>query len=153
MKLFQFYLIDSRVFLSTQCNQIYLKRSIYMLLMGKSKKNIVSTPTPYTESERNIKWTSIKIQLAQLNLEHVLRDEDKIGINNFIKKGQDYVTTLDLPVYSRVMEINFYNDKKKKTGINLKFNKIRVMGESDDNPINKLNKIQEEIAQAQLLNN
>jgi hypothetical protein len=113
--------------------------------MGKNKKIKVKEPIPYTEAERSRKITTILIQLSQLNLEHVLTEEMHHHIQTFIKTGKSYDEILDLPQYSRTLEIHLENDKRQQTYINIKFNKIRIEGEGDKNPINKLNTIQEEL--------
>ena len=108
----------------------------------KNKK--VKLPRPFTEEQRNKKVMSIYMQLMNINILHVLTNEIKSKIDNFIKTGEPYSAILDLPEYSRVLEINFINDmnKQHENYIRLKFKRIRVEGD-ENNPINKLNKIQE----------
>jgi len=110
--------------------------------MPKTKK--IKVPQFYTQQERDKKMNAIKIQLVQINKYHLLLPEHLKAIDEFVKNGTDYSTICDLPEYSRVLEIKLINNKREQTYINLKFNKITVDGE-DDNPINKLNKIQQEL--------
>ncbi len=109
--------------------------------MKKKTKTDKQENKLYTEAERSRKISRIMLQLSTLNIEHVLSDEVTKNIHNFIKTGQDYNTTIDLPTYSRVLEISLNNDKSKKTYMNLSFKKIRVADEN--NSINELNKLQE----------
>lgn len=112
--------------------------------MGKKKrtKKIIKTePEYYTEDERRNKISKIMLQLVTLNMEHVLSEEVTQAIHKFIKTGDDYTTNIDLPTYSRILEISLSNNKQKKTYINLVFKKIRV--DDENNPINELNKLQE----------
>lgn len=112
--------------------------------MGKKSHKIRTTePVPYSKKERENKVKMVYFQLVQIDMYHVLTDNHKQQIEKFIKDGTSYVDTIELPAYSRVMSINFVNDKRndKKTGIGLKFNKIRV--DDDNSPINKLNAAQE----------
>lgn len=119
----------------------------------KNKKNNKNNPLPYTQQERSDKMFKIKMQLIQLDMEQVLNDEHKKAISEFIKTGKEYNVSVYLPQYSRTMDINLINDKRKQMGISFKFHKIRIPDEdSDKNPINKLNILQEEILQAQMLN-
>lgn len=111
----------------------------------KLKKDKVYTPLRYNETERNKKVMLIRMELVEYRMDHVLTPEIMVKINNFIKTGEDYIDTIHLPEYSRKMEIQFINDKKQQSFIRFKFIKIRVEGEDDENPINKLNKLQEEI--------
>lgn len=124
--------------------------------MGQKKdksKNKEKLPIPYSQQERKDKMFKIKMQLIQLDMEHVLTDENKKAIDEFIKTGKEYNVSVDLPQFSRTMDIVLINDKRKQMGINFKFYKIRIPDEDNEkNPINKLNILQEEILQAQMLN-
>ena len=113
--------------------------------MGKKKNKKEKTIQLYTESERNNKITKILMQMATLNLDHVITTEIRSHIMEYIKKGKEYCEIIDLPQYSREMVINLFNDKNKQTFINLKFKKIRIDNENDKNPINKLNTLQEDM--------
>lgn len=110
----------------------------------KKQKNMIG-PKPYTESERNAKMTAITFQMLQMNISHLVTDDLKKHMTEFIKHGTAYQEKIDLPEYSRIMNVNFINDKGQETFIKLAFKKIRVEGEGDENPINKLNKLQEEL--------
>ena len=105
---------------------------------------------PYTEQERSKKITGIMLQLSSIDMSHVLTREIHDAIQKFIKTGESYNAKIDLPAYGRIMEINFVNNKKEETYIKFLFKRIRVDGEGNENPINKLNKIQEEILQDEL---
>lgn len=118
--------------------------------MGKKIKE--KKPLLMSQKERSDMMFKIKIQLVQMDMDNVLDEQDKQGIYEFIQSGKEYIRTVELPSYSRTMNINLINDKRKKPGIGFKFNKIRVVDENDEeNPINKLNVMQEEILQAQIL--
>jgi len=106
---------------------------------NKKQKKVV----PYTEDERNKKIAKIMLQLITLNVDHVITDEIRENINIFIKTGKEYHTSLELPTYSRTLEVNLVNDKNKGTDMKLLFKKIRVKNEDDAHPINKLNILQE----------
>ena len=108
----------------------------------KGQKEYV--PTPYTKDERERKITLIKLQLVDLNMYSVLTPEVHQSISDFIQSGKECDMEVDLPMYSRILVVHLVNDKKKQTYINLKFKKIRVEGE-DNNNINKLNEIQEKM--------
>lgn len=117
--------------------------------MGKNntKKSENLDPVPYTKAERESKISKVKIQLMQIDMYHVLTDEAKAGLKEFIDSGKDYCKEINLPQYSRILIINFVNDKNKDSEnmFHLKFNKIRIEGVGDEHPINKLNKAQEEM--------
>lgn len=118
--------------------------------MVKSKRVKDDAPKPYTKEERERKINLIRIQLLEIDLYRVLGQEHLEKIQEFVTKGTDYYEVIDLPMYSREMIINLINDKRKQTYINLKFKRIRVDEEGDDNKINELNKIQEELFENQL---
>ena len=114
---------------------------------GKLRKaaKLNREPVAYTRAERNAKVTKILIQLMQIQMDHVLTDDIRKGLDEFIATGESYIYEHYLPQYSRVMQIHFVNDKNKdkENSINIVFNKIRIEGEGDENPINKLNALQE----------
>lgn len=117
-------------------------------LMGKKNKDkskVSKEPCPYTESERNKKILCLTLQMTGIHMDHVLTPEIKQNMNNFIKTGEPYNVIVKLPEYSREMEINLVNDRNQSSHIKFKFIKIRIPDEGDNNPINQLNKIQEEI--------
>ena len=117
--------------------------------MGKDKKKKIKKedrpPQPYTESERNKKLMLIRMQLMDIDMHHLITPEVNDAINDFIKTGREFHKTVDIPEYSRELEVNLINDKRKQTYITLKFKKIVVDGGNMKNPINKLNRIQEEL--------
>ncbi len=100
---------------------------------------------PYTKEEREKKWNKIFMQLMHMEIDHVLTSDVKKNINDFVESGKEYHEEIELPEYSRIMIINFVNDKKKdkENCINLRFKKIRIENEGSDNPINELNELQE----------
>ena len=104
----------------------------------------VKVPQPYTQQERETKINRIKMQLANINMYHILLPEHFKAIDEFVKNGTEYTTLYNLPEYSRVLEIKLVNNKKEQTYINLKFNKIMVEG-GENHPLNKLNKIQQSL--------
>ena len=85
------------------------------------------------------------LQLININFYHIISDEVKCKINNFIKNGETYIDEIEFPEYSRIMHINLINNKNEKTFIKLSFKKIRLPEENDDHPINELNKMQEDL--------
>lgn len=113
----------------------------------KTKEMKKCKPVPYTKKEREKKLTAIYFQLMQIDMFDVLTDEVRQYLKSFVNDGIDYNTVIELPEYSRVMVINFVNDKKmdSKNGIHLKFKKIRVEDKGTENPINILNKLQEDM--------
>jgi hypothetical protein len=105
-------------------------------------------PIPYTLDERSKKWTNICFELMKMHVyEDVVTRYVSIGMKLFVDVGRDFHYSLDLPQYSRVAEFHFVNDKRKEkeNGLKLTFKKIRVEGEDDEHPINKLNKMQEHL--------
>jgi len=124
--------------------------------MGKHKKEISRARkakkleaskiiTLYTKQERERKITNIMLQLAELKFDHVLTPEVKKLLFDYINTGEDLIYSLDLPEYSRTLEINLTNDKSldKYNSVALKFKKVVVDEDNKDNPINKLNVLQE----------
>ena len=111
----------------------------------KKTKVKVYKPLPYTEQERQRKITNIYLQLMQIQMDHVLTAEIKQGLHEFIKNGTEYHHVMELPAYSRVLKINFVNDKKKDAhnGMHLQFRKISIDNGDPKNPLNQLNKLQE----------
>ena len=101
---------------------------------------------PYTKAERERKISRIMIQLSQTKWEHLVPESAKEGMFKFIETGESYIDSVELPSLSRTLCFNFVNDKNKdkENSLNFIFNKIRVDGE-EDNPINELNKIQEDM--------
>jgi hypothetical protein len=130
--------------------------------MGKGKRNKLNNkkkgepkpPIPYTESERNKKITNIILQLSSMDMTQVLTPEIRTGIQKYIKEGAEYEAELDLPEFARTLQIKLVNDKRRErdTYVKFLFKKIRIEGEGDDNPINKLNMLQEEMFQEELAN-
>ena len=118
-------------------------------LKGREKKRIKqdvkSQPQHYTKDERQRKVTNIMMQLIQVKMDHTLPEYSKNKLHEFVNDGIDYIEDIDLPAYSRTMKIHFVNDKNrdKENSINLIFNKVRVDNNNPDNPINKLNEVQE----------
>lgn len=114
--------------------------------MGKKKgKKKEKLPMPYTESERNKKVMSIMMQITDVKMEHVITPEIKKNLNEFVKNGTEYSDTIPIPEYGRELVIYFVNNKRIESYINFRFIKVRIPDEGDENPINKLNKIQESL--------
>ena len=111
-------------------------------------------PKPYTKDERNKKVNAIFVQLMSICMEHTLTPEIKQAIFDFRDNGTPVHTELKLPEYSRTMIIHFENDKNKDSNnaITFNFDRIRVDDGTNDNPINRLNKLQEELLQQELSN-
>lgn len=118
-------------------------------MIKKNKKEKTYVPSPYTKEEREKKINKIKLQLMQIDMYHVLQQRHKDALNNFVNNGEEFSEEFDLPLYSRTLVFHLVNDKKKETYINLKFKKIRVPND-DNNPINKLNSIQEQLMEDDL---
>lgn len=116
-------------------------------LEREKKKAEKCLPKPYTHEERVKKINNIMIQLMNIKMEHVLTPEVTKGMNEFRDNGMSFHTQVELPEYSRVMIVDFENDKNKDkdNAINFQFKKIRIEGEGAENPINKLNKMQEDL--------
>ena len=110
----------------------------------KRLKNLPKPPEAYTKSDRQRKVTNVMIQLIQVKMDHTLPESAKEKLHNFVNIGEDYIEDIDLPAYSRIMKIHFVNDKNRdsENSINLIFKRVRVDGDPD-NPINKLNELQE----------
>lgn len=87
--------------------------------MGKKNKKIKL----YTKKEREQKITSILLQIASMDLLNILSDEIKIILQNWIDTGNTIEKDIPLYQFDRIMIIRLYNDKKKTTFINLKYNK------------------------------
>ncbi len=117
-----------------------------IFIMGKKKgKKKVKLPIPYTESERNKKVMSIMMQINDVKMEHVITPEIRQNLNEFVKNGTEYSDTIPIPEYGRELVIYFVNNKRIESYINFRFIKVRIPDEGDENPINKLNKIQESL--------
>ena len=115
-------------------------------LLKKLQRESSNEVVPYTLAERERKITNIMIQLSQTSWEHLVPQSVRDGMLKFAKTGETYIDYIDMPQISRTLNVHFVNDKNKDNdnSINFLFNKVRVEGE-EDNPINKLNKLQEDI--------
>lgn len=121
---------------------------------NKKKKMEPKPPIPYTESERSKKITMIMFKLSTMDMAQELTPEIRSNFQKFIKEGTEYETELDLPQFGKTLQIKLVNDKRrdKENYVKFIFKRIRVEGEGEENPINKLNKLQEEIFQEDLAN-
>lgn len=120
-------------------------------LKRERKNKEPKPPIPYNESERNKKIVGIMFQLSGKDMTEIITPEIRQAFDKFIKTGESYYTKIYLPEYGRYLEVNLVNNKREATFVKFLFNRIRVDGE-EDNPINQLNKIQEEIFQDELYN-
>lgn len=102
---------------------------------------------PYTKKERQQKINCIYLQLMNKNIYEIIPKDVKNKINCYIDTGEEYVENIYLEDYGRMLEINLTNNKNinSENMIKLTFKKIIIEGEGKDNPIHKLNKIQEEL--------
>lgn len=93
--------------------------------MGKkrkfqNKKIIIDSQQFYTENERNKMITAFMFKLMEANMSHILTNDIRTNIFEFIKKGVPYSTELNLPEYGNILEIQLNNDKNKENSINFK---------------------------------
>lgn len=114
--------------------------------MGKKNKTKKEKKViPYTEAERQKKVMALQLSFTKAESDNIITPEIIRKMNNFAKTGESYIENIQIPEFSRELEIHLVNDRNQQSYIKLKFNKIRIPGEGDENPINQLNKLQEEI--------
>lgn len=85
--------------------------------LGKKVSKITHT---YTKKERKIKITNIMLELIASDMIHILTQDTKDEIQKYINTGETIELDIDLPIYSRILEIRLYNDKKLDTHFALK---------------------------------
>lgn len=117
-----------------------------IFIMGKkNRQKKVKLPMLYTEAERNRKVMAIRLEIDRVRMTPSITPEINKGLQDFVKFGTDYCITVPLPQFSREMVVHFVNNKRVESYVNFKFIKVRIPEEGDENPINKLNKIQENL--------
>jgi len=113
--------------------------------MGKKKEPRVKLPMPYTERERHNKIMIIMNDIAKINLSNHVPQEAMSAIVKWANTGEEYHAEFDLTSISRIMKIDFVNDKRKDSGIRITFKKVNIEGENPDHPIHEYNRILEEV--------
>jgi hypothetical protein len=76
---------------------------------------------PYNERERNSKILNLVLQINEMKMGHVLTNDIRKRMDEFVKNGTTYIDTIDLPSYGRELVINLVNDKHQATFINFKY--------------------------------
>jgi hypothetical protein len=83
-----------------------------------------------------------------MDIYHFLTEEHRKSIDEFVKNGTEYKTEYEVPGYSRIVDINLVDDKKKQTYINIKFKKLEI--NEKNNKLVELNKLQESLLNDEL---
>ncbi len=109
--------------------------------MGKkgkrSKKIKVKNSGLFTMDERNNKVAKIYMQVMMENMWHVIRQDLRDQITKYINTGEQVEYSLDLPAYSRILQVRLYNTKEKESFICFKYNRVVVEdGDKDSHPLN-----------------
>ena len=106
--------------------------------MGKNKKNRSKNKKKvikyYTRKERHQKVTNILLQVAMEDMNHVLDEETRNGMFKWIEEGGDYIKDIQLPQYTRTMQIRLHDNKSLETFVCLKYNHVI----SDDKSVNAI---------------
>jgi hypothetical protein len=122
-----------------------------MLTKGNNKKDKKTrrlereakkkAPKLYTEGERQQKITNIMLEMAMLDFQKYLTDEQNSEMRAlftiYIKSGRDVEKDIRLPNIGRIIVMRLYNDKGKKSFINLKSTEEKVDDEKGANEFNK----------------
>lgn len=109
--------------------------------MGKkgkrSRKAQAKTSGLFTLDERNKKVAKIYMQVMMENMFHVIRPELRSQVQNYINTGEQVEYDLELPAYSRTLQVRLYNRKDKDSFICFKYNRVTVEdGDKDSHPLN-----------------
>lgn len=78
----------------------------------------------YSKFQRNRKIVGIMFELMGMNMDWVIEPEHMNHIMQFINKGVDYSTIIDLPKYSSELEIHLSNDTSNQTFMRIRQKRI-----------------------------
>lgn len=81
--------------------------------MGKKQKL-------YTKEQRKEKVKNLLLDVVRIKMGHIITDEMKQLMSNWIETGQTVEHSYKLIRYNRTLEMRLDNDKKKATYINLR---------------------------------
>lgn len=99
------------------------KRSRKAKQVKSTNKNDSKSSNLFTEAERNAKVSKIYMQVMMENMWHVIRQDLRDQIQEYIKTGKTVKYDLPLPRYTRTLQVRLYNDKNIESFICFKYNK------------------------------
>jgi hypothetical protein len=105
----------------------------------KNKKETIKKIQLYTKQERQQKITNMRIELSMLDMDHVITDQIKQSMNNFVETGNTTEIEHPLEQYGRTLIIKLYNDKSLNSFMNLRFDYSPVSSGNPDDPVVKFN--------------
>ena len=94
--------------------------------MGKKAKKVRRNkidkvkPINYSESERNKIVTSFIFKLMEANMSHILTKEIRDNMFKYIKDGDFYEVSLELPEYGNILDIRLSNERSSEIYMNFR---------------------------------
>ena len=99
------------------------KRSRKAKKANKLKQDTVMNKGLFTKNERHTKVSNIYMQVMMEDMWHVIKQELRDQIQQYVDTGKTVEYELPLPRYSRTLQVRLYNDKSKESFVCFKYNK------------------------------
>jgi uncharacterized protein Smg (DUF494 family) len=112
-----------------------LKRLAKKEAKNQNKTNVMRG---YTRNERNNIVTEFYMNLANLDMMSIVTQEMRTILNDYVDNGTEYERNFQLADYQRSLVMRLYNNKNKKSFVNLAQND--VVEASEDSTVGKLRK-------------
>ena len=78
-------------------------------------KNKIKIPVPMTLVERRYKVNQIRMQILSLDVNLNLPQEYHDKLVDYIDNGTEFVAEYEITEFNRILIVNLFNDKNKKS--------------------------------------
>ena len=102
-----------------QKEEVQLGKKELKRLKRKEEKNASKGITRgYSESDRQKIVTEFYVSVGNLNIMHIVTDQIKTILDDYVKTGKEYDLAIPIPEYQRTLIMKLYNTRNEKTYIN-----------------------------------